>query len=623
MANKSSVKQYRDKGDSLHAKDSKEYKLVQRYMDILEYAYERFKSTLDRLQALHLTYENVVNETMFPTISKMAIPNHFGMVQEALPDALDFIWPDSLKTYELNPVDTDVDMETLDKVERGLNYFVRQRIDAKWASLPILTNAIKTGLGYGAVIPHVITPPATINKRFIQGGRVVGSARSIGVGKPQKTLILKNIPLGQIIPSDDGSDFNGPDSASYIFWIDVYGEDRFRRLMKKVKADAEDIAVSGDAEAIIQQAYAFNFTTNVPLPNIISSLGGVDLTTRGVRGENEFVQVPVIKCYGEHEVVWIANGTTVIYHEKDSIQTLHRPLIKASVTVDNSKWHPMNPAEAGAAIANGKNIYTNLLMDMIIRATNPIAMYDKGRFGNKPPVPGVNGWIGVDGVTTGAIDFPSTPQMNNGHFGFDNMLDRLYGHAVGQASSMQEPTPGMLRGGMHAFESLLNTMSGRKRLAAMVMEMGFVKPLGNIAMIHMQLMASGEGMSFQEREYDSDVGKDRIAKHSITFDDLQHAYSVTLDTRVKSRSTTDLNERIQIFNMLRDDPYFDPHGVREWVAGPYSDLRRSLYSREKVRKIQEQQAAQQAAEATEQASPNNIPGGTVQNAEAGAIMGGA
>jgi hypothetical protein len=411
-----------------------------------------------------------------------------------------------------------------------------------------------------------------------------------------------------------------------VFWIDIYGEDRFRRLLKNIKSDTEDIEVKGDAEKLIAQAYAFNFTTNVPLPNIISALGGVDLTTRGVRGENEFVQVPVIKCYGEQEVVWIANGTTVIYHEKDSLQTLHRPLVKASVTVDNSKWHPMNPAEAAAAIGNGKNIYANMLMDMIIRATNPVALYDKARFDNKPPVPGVNGWIGVDGVVQGAIDFPSTPQLNNGHFGFENMLDRMYGQAVGQASSMQEPSPGMLRGGLHAFESLMNTMTGRRRLASMVMEMGFLEPLGNLAMIHMQTMATGEGVTYQEREYDSDAGKSRLEKHKISFDDLQHAFTVSIDARSKARSVTDLNERIQIFNILRDDPYFDPHGVREWVSGPYSDLRRSLYSRERVRKIQEEQARQaqqEAAQSAQQPSPQNIPGGTVEAITGGATQGGA
>lgn len=626
MAKYSTVKRYRDEGKSLHNPDSKEYKLVQEYMSILEYCYERYKPTLERLQKLHNIYDNAINETLFPTISKMAIPNHFGMVQEALPNALDYVWPDAIKTYELSPVDVDVELETLDKVEYALNYMVRQRMKAKWATLPAIQNAIKTGIGYAAVVPTVVTPPATLNKRFIQGGRVVASTRQVGLGKPMKTLKIENIGLGEIIPSDDGSDFNGHSPVSYVFRVKMYSENAFRRLMKKIKADTEDIKVKGDAEAIIQQADAFNFTTNVPLPEIIANLGGVDIQSRPLRGAREFIMVPVIQCYGENEHVWVANGTTVIYHEKDSLQTLHRPLLKACVTIDNSKWHPMNPAEAGATISNGKNLYANLLMDMIIRATKPYMVYDKGRFGNKAPVVGPNGEIGVDGVVQGAIDFPSGPRMDNGHVAFDNMLDRMYGHAVGQGMNQMQMSPGMMRGGLHAFESLLNTMYGRQRLASMVLDMGFVEPLGKLTMMYMQLMAENQGMTFNEREYDSDTGKERIKYTNVTYDDLNAAYDVSVDSRVKTRTVTELNERLQMWGQVyKDNPFIDQYTALQMTIGDYNASNKLLPSRERSRQMQEQnrQAEMQQMQAAppEGEAPAGVPGGIGGTAET--IAGGA
>lgn len=624
----SKSKKYRDSGKSLHQSQAK-IDRVNYFLDVLEMSYDRYKPTLDRLQSLNNTYENVVDGALFPTTSKMSIPNHFGMVQEALPNALDMVFPDASRTYTLTPLDVDIDMETLDRVEYVLNYTVRNRMRAKWTALPTLQDAIKTGIGYAAVVPKIVTPPVTLNQRFVQGGRVVRQARAVGVGAPKRQLSLEYVGLGEVIPTPDGVDFNGVNPASHVFRVKIYTEDQFRRLMAKVKADTEDIDVSGDVEAIIAQAGDFNFTTNVPLPQIIANLGGVDLTDRSLKGEKEYTLIPVIQCYGEHEHCWIANGTTEIYYEKDTLQTLHRPLLKASVTVDAQRWHPMNPAEAGAAIASGKNLYTNLLMDLMIRAVKPVMLYDKDRFGNKPPVVGRNGEIGVSGAVTNAIDFPAAPQLNNGHIAFDNLLDRLYGHAVGQSASMQDPSPGMLRGGLHALESLLNTMYGRQRLAAMIMEMGFVEPLGQLAMIHMQIGATGEGETVMEREYDQDTGEGRVRKTTITPQDLMAAFDVTIDPRAKANTTTDLNERLAVYQATQNSPYYDPYTREEFLVGAYPHLRAGLYSREKARQIQEQRAeqermaAQQEAASQEQAQAGMAggpPGGTLQAIERGAVQ---
>lgn len=605
-----------------HKQGTAKYSLVQYYMEVLRYCYPRYKPTLDRLQALTNIYDNVIDKALFPTISKMSIPDHFSMTQEALPDTMDLIFPDSLETFGVMPVDVDVDMETLDKVQYALNFQVRQRMRAKMAMLPVFQNAIKTGIGYAAVVPTVVTPFATINKRWIKDGRGVANTRNIGIGATQKALQIENVGLGEVVPSDDGADFNGHNRVSHCFRFKIYSEGAFRRLFAKMKADTEDIDVDGDVEYIIQQARDFNYTTAIPFAQIIADLGGIDINYRPTATDNSFIQIPVIQCYGEQEVVWLANGTTVIYHEKDNIQTLHRPLIKASVTVDGNRWHPMNPAEASAAISNGRNLYYNMLFDLMVRATNPIGIYQKSKFGDKPPVMGANGFVGIDGPVGDALVFPPQPQMNNGHAIMENMLEKLQGRAVGQSANMQEPTAGMVRGGLHAFESILNSSRGRQRLGAMILEMGALEPLGQLTMIYMQLMASGEGLRFSEKEFDTDTGKGRLKYTTVSFEEINAAYEVSIDTRAKARTETDLNERVTVFNAVKDDPYFDPYTTRQFLVGAYPTLKTGLYSREKSRKIQEQIAEQQRV-AAEQASTNNVPGGTPQSIEAGATLGGA
>ena len=619
----SKVKQYRDKGSSLHPKDSKEYKLIQYYMDVLEYSYTRYRSTLDRLKVLNNAYENAINTTLFPTTSKMAIPDHFAMTQEMLPLAMDYVFPDAFKTYELNPQDVDVELETLDKVEYGLNYMVRQTMKARYSLLPSITNAIKTGVGYSAVVPTIVTPTATINYRVLKGGVSLGEQRRVGVGKPEKTLKIEDIGLGEIIPTDDGTDFNGHNRVSHVFRFKIYQEEAFRRLYAKMKVDCEDVDVKGDVEKIIAQAKDFNFNTNIPMEHIIADLGGYDLQQRHDSTGRTFTMIPVIRCYGDMEEVWIANGTTVIYQEKDSLQVLRRDLIKWGVTVDSNKWHPMNPAEAGLAISQGNNLYVNMLNDLIVRATRPYMLYDKGRFGDKPPVVGMNGDVGVDGTVEGAIKFEKGVSMDNGHIAHGNMLDRLYENATGVSKTNQSPSPGMVRGGLHALEEVMQKQSSRQRMAAMILEMGGVAPLGEITMIHMQLMASGKGITFKEREYDTDSGKGRVKNTTLTLEDLNAAYAVSVDTRGKDRTTTDLNERVTIYQATANSPYYDPYTRESFLVGQYPTLRAGLYSREKSRKIQEKQAEQAELEAKKAQSTNNVAGGTTQAVEQGASQGGA
>jgi hypothetical protein len=275
----------------------------------------------------------------------------------------------------------------------------------------------------------------------------------------------------------------------------------------------------------------------------------------------------------------------------------------------------MNNAEAAQAIASGRHLYANLLMDFIIRAVKPIMVYDKSKFGNKAPQVGINGDVAVDGPVGDALQFPSYPQLNSGHIEYDNLLTRLYSRAVGQPDTAAQPTAGMVRGGLHALESLLNSSSGRQRLAAMVLEMGFVKPMGQIALTYMQLMADGEGMKFAEREYDSETGRERLEYIKITTDDINHAYEVTIDTKAKLRGITDLNERLQMWNgVYRGNPFIDQHTALEMTIGDYWQAKQLLPSKQRARLMQEQGVA--AAE--EQALAGGIPGGEAEAMVAGA-----
>jgi hypothetical protein len=131
-------------------------------------------------------------------------------------------------------------------------------------------------------------------------------------------------------------------------------------------------------------------------------------------------------------------------------------------------------------------------------------------------------------------------------------------------------------------------------------------------------------MTFSEREYDQETGKGRVKKTSVTFEDLNSAYEVSISSRAKAAQTTDVNERIAVYQATANNPFYDPYTREEFLVGSYPTLRSGLYSREKVRQIQEQQAQQAQQQAAQEAGAgNNAPGGTPQSIEAGAVLGGA
>lgn len=591
-------------------------------MDALEYCIEKYDRTYNRLVDLQNQYDNVFDKDLFPTDSKMGIPSLFPYVQEVLPAAMDMVFPESRKLYTLLPQDGDVDDEVLQNVESALNYTVRHRMNAKYTALPSITNALKTCIGYSAIVPYNISPISTINRRFTEGSRTVGRDRVVGIGRKRKTLVLEDVGLGEIIPSDDGTDFNGHDRVSHSFRIKLYNEAAFRRLFAARKADTEDIDVEGDVEAIIQEAKDFHFYTTVNIPEIVSKLGGQDIRDRQRDTTDALgAVIPVVQCYGEQEHAWIANGTTLIYHETDTLQTLHVPLIKWSTAVDSNKWQPMNAAEAGQTIAKGKNLYVNMLFDLMMKAIRGVTIYDKSKFGGKPPQPTVRGEIGTDGPIGDALQYNQGPQLNQGHLQFKEVMDTEYGRASGQPVGSQDVTTGMMRSGLHAFESLLTTTQGRARVANMIMEMGAVQPLGVLTLIHMQIMADGTGDRFSEREYDYEAGKERIKKTEVSYEDLQHAYEVSVDTRGKTRGVVDFGERIQIYQATQNDPVIDPYWRRELLIGDDYEARRALPSRERAREIEEQQRAQQQAAAQQQQSGGGPPGGIAQATTQGALEG--
>ena len=602
-----------------HPADSAERKLVEEVMDNYEFDYQQFSETLNRLQEFQDTHDNTVDEDLFPTISKFSLPKLFISCREKMPDALDYLFPEEIKSVRLTPLDREADMEAVERMEWALHHQVVSRMRLKHACLPTLYDSFKAGLGYGAIEPYVYSPPKVEMRRVLsRDGAVMGSMSSMGVGQPVHSVRYKHVPLGQIVVSQDGNDFNGHYGVSRAYRFDSYGEDEFRRLFES-SVDKEDIQMEEDVDAdwLIAQARHLGFHSRVPILQIQHALGGFNFTAKS-GNDNIKVRVPVLKVYFPHMHLWIANGTTIIYRKESTFETMHVPLVKASSAIDGIRWHPMSDAEASSIIGHTQNIWANLMMDSGIRAVMPQGYYNKDVM-DYPPEPTVQGMVGVSGSPQEHVYYPTVPQLQNTHFEFHNAIERMYNSASGLRDVAGNPQPGMLRAGLHAFESLMQTMTGRARLGSTILQLGFLEPLYRQVLLYMQLFADSKGQTFSLREYDQETRKEGIKHLTVTHGDLMHGYDLELDLGAKAGSGRSFNERMQEFQLLQNDPYVDPYEIRMNLMADDRKARRIIYSRERVAQIQEEQ--RQAEQAQQQEQQPEAPMSMAGQMEAGAEQG--
>jgi hypothetical protein len=134
-----------------------------------------------------------------------------------------------------------------------------------------------------------------------------------------------------------------------------------------------------------------------------------------------------------------------------------------------------------------------------------------------------------------------------------------------------QATPGMVRGGSFALESLLQTMNAPMELTAMVVDMGFMEPLILNTLVELQ--------SLPETTYEFVEMKDReFVSNSISLDDIRFDFVLAPDMMEKvRRSASESTLRISVYNeMIRGNPYFDQKGALGWAVAPMAGLEKLI-----------------------------------------------
>ena len=560
------------------------------YMETFEWAYRKSSKNFERMEELQNIYDNVIDSASMPTVSEIPIPMIFTMVEKSLPTAMSYLFPKDDRFIRLNPLQFGTSIESITRVEDALQDTVMNRVRLHDAGIETIKDCMKLGIGYGIVDTVVVTPPIAFIKQLNIGG-TVQSTRVIEAGTPVRAIRYKYVNPGRIVVTPDGTDFNGDRAPSISFYVDYYSDRQFRNLYAEQPVDGENKELLGNVEEIIDEARNEGFNPRIPITDIIAKLAGYKIHLDSPEKDKPYpVIIPVVKCYEPNRHIWIANGTRVIFDQSSKLQTMRCPLVKACAWPEGERWYPMTPVEAAYKMSLGVNIWFNAVFDLLTNVLKPVMAYDKTKFPNGAPERGPNGTIGLSGPIRDGVDYIRPPDMPNQLFTVGELLQRVYGEAVGQSSFLDNAQPGLLRGGAFAFESLLQTTSGRERLVGAILETRWLESSIQQILLNMQLNAGDDPVIFERRQYKRETGEEYISQYTVTPDDLINAFEVELSLAEKYKNTAaNFANRQADMQAGMGSPYTDKWEVMREFYGSDARAKRLLKSKEEVARMEEEE----------------------------------
>lgn len=571
-------------------------------MDKFTWMYRESLTHLRRMQEMLNVYDNIIDDASWPTESKISVPWTFTTVENALPSAIEYLFPNS-PAFRLNPIQIGMNMDNIRNTELALHHTLRYRMQLQKHAVPTIKDCFRFGIGYGIIEPYKFVVPELYTKEVISGGETISRARMLQPGVPKVSVRYRYLSPGQVLTSMDGCAFNGINKVSISCFIDSYSESAFRTMYAEQASDSEDVILKGNVEDIIAESKSTGFDARVAIEDIIAKLAGIKIN-KIQHDKAATLRIPVLKFYMDNRHVWIANGTTIIYDHKNILQTMRCPLTRASAWPDGLRWYPMSPIEAAYKVSQGNNVFISAIYDLLTNYLRPTMLYNKQAFSNKAPERGPRGEIATTGNINDSAKYLDTPQVPEQLFTLGDMMQRAYAQSVGDKSFLNQSQAGLMRGGPFAFESLLQSMGGRERLAGAILETDWLTDVIAQTLIQMQINIGPEGDMFAVRDFDPMTNEEVVRSLEITENDLINAYDVEIDLSDKAaRSAMSEMQKQNEAQWLIQSGYAEDYEVMYDTLGSGTRARRLLKSKEQVTKMQEEKRQAEMAAMRMQQTP--------------------
>lgn len=541
------------------------------FRDSLEYA----RPHLEHAGEVQNAYNSEIMEGEWATWSELYFPVLRSAVEYLMPYVMSYMFPKD-GFVELVPENPSVTYDQVRNLEMFLEDLLLNKMNLKREGMLTLKDAVKFGFGYGIVEPKIITTGESATAVGLAGGQIASTRKLMKVASPRETIGYRYVPWAQVTPTPDG---DTPDDVTAVFFLDFIREDTLKQMyaaesdleqkdrqlkgdVDKIVADTRDNKMDGETYALwwIQDNIAGNDTSikRFKDANEISTRQGYDKAP---------VRVPVMKCYLKNRHIWLANGDTIIYDVEDTFQTLRCPIVKATASPDSAVWFSHSDISASKDVADGIVTYKNAFMDMLTNWLRPTKVLNMDVLANNSQIDnlGPNGTVQMRGTTNvnNALSYLAPPPLPQGLLNIGATLEQDYAQATGKSLQLEgQGTAGMMRGGSGAFESLLQSMTGRQELLTQVFEMDWFVPVLNNVLALLQTLEGDQETVIRDDENQT------FKQLKLTQDDIRNTFGIHANLDAKNTSPAEQQFHMQVYNLaIKGNPMFDQIAPLEDIIG--------------------------------------------------------
>jgi len=562
-------------------------------------------------------YESVIDPNNWPTMSEVVFPYHFIAVENALPFMVDYLFPRT-NFMNLRPRSSAVPYDVIRRAEAYYTHLITEKLRVREEGVKAIKDALKMGNGYMRTKLDWFTPKtdglvvAWANGVPVSERKVIEGEREIGVG-------IEYVPFGQVLSVGNG---DTPQNGEHII-VSYVTYRQLQEMYEDDKSREKSMWMSeNNPEFIMNEARDNHYDHSiVPNAQVMGRLAGQNIQPDRNQSEqmDDSVMIPIVEFYLRGKVVHVANGRDIVYMQETG-RDIESGLVKATTCPNSGNWFSDSNIKASMNLAYGSNTLYNAIFDTMTMSLYPTRVVNTSMLQAGREIPRHEPWstIEVNGPVRDAISYPQGPPMPQGIMEMGGVLQQFHAQATGQPLANQGMgSPGMVRSGVTAFESLMETPMGREKMSGALLEMNFLKPLiQNI--INLSQILIGDEETFMTTESPEMPNPDEVNefgfKHvsmTVTRDDLVRdwAFDLYLDSKLRN-SMSDQVQKGAMFDRFKDDPSIDQNALRDHFIG---DERLSARLRATPEQEQEtlqrlQQQAQMQAQAAAGPSQGPQPG---------------
>lgn len=560
-------------------------------------------------------YNQIIDPTQWTTMSEMTLGEAYKLVQNTIANLVLSIWSND-NPFTLLPegVSAEDKMDLARRTREWVIYNLRDRMNIDQKGFRTILDGVKLGSGYGIIEPAVIFPMDRVTAEASEEGESAAIS-TLELAEPKIITQYRHCSFGSVLPIGDGVT---PDESSAVTLVDLVPEFAFRAMYSTPENELD-----GNVEAMIDYVKR-NGQMNASTSNIrtvIATLAGKNAPMPRRVDLKGVTMIPIVKQFRKDQHTWIVADKFKIYKSEKTVQTLQCPLIKYSFSPEGDNWFNRGVINPNADLMRTTEIFYNAMIDLFSLHLHPHqvfnidAQHEEEDVGDMQPY----GITYVRGQPSQAQAFITPPPLPLHIAGIGDKLQSMGNdNAALNITQGGQVSPGIVRGGGQALETLLQLSTNREKVLAKHLEHTYYAPIIKITLIYSSLYATDDEefviLKTAEGAEDANGRKAGDKYHEvvkITKDDLAHVWRVAIDFKDKRRNAiSESAHRLAVYDRLVQDPEVNTRELKHYVIGEETQAKKMLIGVDKAARLADMQqlAAIQGGGQEGQLQPNAAGG---------------